>query len=99
MNSSAAGFIPSGETLYSGPSCADHLPTSPSVSVKSQNADNSLSLQNVKQFTRALALRAPCRGFHGTALSLFSPAFSMRLRLPRTFPQSSVGGPSVLLTL
>jgi len=53
MNSSAAGFIPSGETLYSGPSCADHLPTSPSVSVKSQNADNSLSLQNVKQFTRA----------------------------------------------
>src|SRR5882762_11493546 len=57
MNSSAAGFIPSGETLYSGPSCADHLPTSPSLSVKSQNADNSLSLQNVKQFTRAS--RAP----------------------------------------
>src|SRR5467141_3695449 len=53
MNSTAAGFIPSGETLYSGPSCADHLPASPSVSVKSQNADNSLSLQNVKQFTRA----------------------------------------------
>jgi len=86
MNSSAAGLIPLARRATPAILVQEVFPSFP---IESWNADNSPSLPNVKQFTFARVFQEASMA---TALSLFSSAFSLRLRAPSHFCTILKGG-------